>query len=83
MNGLKPAAFRKSKPDEDRTRSEKKIRPRYTVECPRRAECSPLQGAPEIAGAANSNVKLDFRVDFSGTHRKALQASARLQSGRD
>jgi len=38
---------------------------------------------PEIVGAANSNVKLDFRVDFSGTHRKALQASPRLQSGRD
>lgn len=50
---------------------------------PYRAECSPRQGTPKIAGAANSNVKLDFRVDFSGTRRKALQASPRLQSGRD
>lgn len=34
----------------------------------------------EIASTANSNVKLDSRVNFSDTRRKALQTSPRLQS---
>lgn len=84
MNGLKPAAFRPMKTGRARR---KESNPRYTVECAPRLLLSlapSVRGKalprPEIASVANSNVKLDFRVDFSGIRRKALQASPWLQS---
>lgn len=89
MNGLKLAAF-VNPTDEDRTAGEKNSPPMCNVRvAPSCATLFPVvdsvlsdarnDGSPEDH-AANSNVKLDFRVDFSGTHRKALQASPRLCS---
>jgi len=75
MNGLKPAAF-VNPPDEDRTQSGKNPAAIYRASAAPSVRHYKTSHPPVIASAANSNVKLDFRVDFSGTHRKALQASA-------